>query len=200
MRPDGIAEMDVASVLHPMTNAVAHAQIGPDVIVRGEGVYIFDDKGNKAIDAMSGLWAVGLGYSEERLIQAADRQFRQLPFYHTFAHKSNPPAIALADKLKSMLPVPMSKIFFCNSGSEAVDTAVRMVWYYWNALNKPAKKKIIARQRAYHGSNVASGSVTGLPRSRSHSAWRRNWSNSFRSKGPTRSEPSSPSQSWAPGA
>jgi 4-aminobutyrate--pyruvate transaminase len=163
MSDHALAETDVASVLHPMTNAIAHAQNGPDLVMRGEGPYIFDERGNKAIDAMSGLWAVGLGYSEERLIKAAERQYRRLPYYHTFAHKSNQPAIELAAKLKSMLPQPMSKIFFCNSGSEAIDTAIRMVWYYWNALNQPSRKKIIARQRAYHGSNVASGSATGLP-------------------------------------
>ncbi|MBN8980524.1 MAG: aminotransferase class III-fold pyridoxal phosphate-dependent enzyme, partial [Rhizobiales bacterium] len=158
-----LIELDISSVLHPFTNAIAHEQSGPDIIVRGNGPYVFDSQGNKLIDGMSGLWAVGLGYSEERLIKAANEQFRQLPYFHTFAGKSNPPSIELAHTLLQMLPVQMSKVFFCDSGSEAIDSAIKMVWYYWNARQQPTKKKIIARTRAYHGANVASGSATGLP-------------------------------------
>ncbi|MBO6552629.1 MAG: aminotransferase class III-fold pyridoxal phosphate-dependent enzyme [Roseitalea sp.] len=160
---DALREDDVSSLLHPFTNAVAHGQIGPDVVVRGEGARIYDDAGREYIDAMSGLWAIGLGYSEERLINAATEQLKKLPYYHTFAHKSNPAAIKLGKALLSMLPVEMSKVIYTNSGSEAVDTAIKLAWYYWNAAGEPERVKIISRKRAYHGSNVASGSATGLP-------------------------------------
>jgi len=160
---EALREHDISSVLHPFTNAVAHAQTGPDVIVRGEGIRVFDQSGQAYLDGMAGLWGVSLGYSESRLIEAAERQLKQLPYFHSFSHKSHPSAILLARKLLSMLPVPMSKVFFTNSGSESVETAIKLAWYYWNGLNRPTKKKIIARERAYHGVNVVSGSATGLP-------------------------------------
>ena len=160
---DLLRERDIASLLHPFTNAVAHAQSGPDLILRGEGCRVFDHAGNAYIDGMSGMWSVGLGYSEERLVEAAVRQMRALPFFHLFAGKSHPAAIALADKLLGMLPVPMSKAFFVNSGSEAVDCAIKLAWYYWAEREEPARRKVIARQRAYHGASIGSASATGLP-------------------------------------
>ena len=160
---DLLREGDVASLLHPFTNAVAHAQTGPDVIVRGEGCRVFDHAGNAYIDGMSGMWSVGLGYSEDRLIEAAVRQFRELPFFHIFSGKSHPAAIALAEALLAMLPVPMSKVFFTNSGSEAVDSAIKLAWYHWAERGQPGRRKIISRHRAYHGANIGSASATGLP-------------------------------------
>ena len=160
---DLLRESDVASLLHPFTNAVAHAQAGPDVIVRGAGCRVFDHAGNGYIDGMSGMWSVGLGYSEDRLVAAAMRQFRELPFFHIFSGKSHPAAIELAEALLAMLPVPMSKVFFTNSGSEAVDSAIKLAWYYWAEQGAPARRKVIARQLAYHGANIGSASATGLP-------------------------------------
>jgi 4-aminobutyrate--pyruvate transaminase len=111
---------------------------------------------------MSGLWCTALGWGEERLVQAATRQMRRLSFYHAFNQKTHDVAGALAERLIALMPVPMSKAFFNNSGSEANDTAVKLVWYYNNALGRPRKKKIIARMRGYHGVTVAAASLTGL--------------------------------------
>ncbi|MCA0407211.1 MAG: aspartate aminotransferase family protein [Proteobacteria bacterium] len=149
--------------LHAYTNAKKHMEVGPLVIERGEGVYVFDNQGNRYIEAMAGLWSVAVGFSEKRLVEAAMRQMNQLPFYHTFGHKAHGPLIDLAEKLVSMAPVPMSKAFFTNSGSEANDTALKMIWYRANALGQPQRKKVIARERAYHGVTVATASLTGLP-------------------------------------
>ena len=91
---------------------------------------------------MAGLWCASLGFGEERLVKAAERQMRTLPFYHVFASKSHLPVIDLAEKLIGMAPLPMSKIFFANSGSEATDSVVKLVWYYNNALGRPKKKKL----------------------------------------------------------
>ena len=115
------------------------------------------------LEGLAGLWCVSLGFSERRLAEAAYRQMLKLPFYHTFAHKATDIGIELAEKLLSIAPVPMSKVFFVNSGSEANDTVVKLVWYYNNALGRPRKKKIISRTKAYHGVTVASASLTGLP-------------------------------------
>jgi 4-aminobutyrate--pyruvate transaminase len=162
-RGNSPASRDIASVLHPYTNLDRHAEVGPLVITRGEGIKVFDENGKDYIEAMAGLWCATLGFSEPRLAEAAHRQMLKLPFYHGFTHKSHEPMIALAEKLLELAPLPMSRVFFCNSGSEANDTAIKLVWYVNNALGRPEKKKIISRGRAYHGVTVATASLTALP-------------------------------------
>lgn len=154
---------DVSAVLHPYTNAATHLEDGPFVIAGGDGIYVLDAEGNRYIEGLGGLFCASLGFSEKRLVDAAIRQFERLPFYHSFGGKSHETAIELAERLISLAPVPMSKVFFANSGSEANDTAMKLVWYYHNAIGKPEKKKIISRHRAYHGVTIASASLTGLP-------------------------------------
>lgn len=161
--PNSQEARDIAYHMHSYTNAEKHAEIGPLVIERGDGIYVHDNQGNKYIEAMSGLWSAGLGFSEKRLADVAYAQMLKLPFYHNFTHKSHGPAIDLAEKLVQIAPVPMSKAFFTNSGSEAIDTALKMVWYRSNAMGKPDKKKIIVRNRAYHGVTIAASCLTSLP-------------------------------------
>jgi 4-aminobutyrate---pyruvate transaminase len=158
-----MARRDIASVLHPYTNLRKHREKGPLVIVRGKGVHVYDETGKEYIEGLAGLWCTSLGFSEERLAAAAARQLATLPYYHTFAGKSHDVGIALSEALLEMLPVPMSKVFLNNSGSEANDTAIKMVWYYRNALGQYRKKKILSRIRGYHGVTVATASLTGLP-------------------------------------
>ncbi|MFK7891230.1 MAG: aminotransferase [Granulosicoccus sp.] len=155
--------IDRQYVLHPFTNISNHQKDGPFIINKGEGVYVWDEEGNRLIEGMSGLWCTSLGFSEQRLINAAMNQFGELPYSHMFTHRSTPPAIELSEKLVQMAPQGISRAFLVNSGSEAVDTAIKMVWYYNNALGRKKKKTIIARERAYHGVTVAAGSLTGLP-------------------------------------
>ena len=161
-RANSAAARDIAYALHPYTDLRTHLDVGPVVIARGKGVRVWDDAGKEYIDALAGLWCASLGFSNERLVEAAARQMRTLPFYHSFAAKSHEPMIELAEMLIARAPVPMSKAFFANSGSEANDTAIKMVWYFNNALGRPKKKKIIGRVRGYHGITIASGSLTGL--------------------------------------
>jgi 4-aminobutyrate---pyruvate transaminase len=163
IRPNSIEARDIANVLHPYTNAVVHEKVGPMVIERGDGIYVIDSAGNRYIEGLGGLFCASLGFSEQRLVDAAHRQMKKLPFYHSFGGKSHDTAIELAERLINLSPVPMSKVFFVNSGSEANDTAVKMIWYYHNSIGKPEKKKIISRLRGYHGVTVASASLTGLP-------------------------------------
>jgi 4-aminobutyrate---pyruvate transaminase len=163
IRPNSIEARDVLNVLHPYTNAVVHEREGPLVISHGEGIYVVDTDGNRYIEGLGGLFCASLGFSEPRLVTAALNQLQKLPFYHSFGGKSHETAIELAERLIALAPVPMSKVFFANSGSEANDTAVKLVRYYHNAIGKPQKKKIISRMKAYHGVTVASASLTGLP-------------------------------------
>jgi 4-aminobutyrate---pyruvate transaminase len=162
--PNSISARDRESLIHPMTDLIRHAKEGPLVIERGEGVFVYDDAGRRYIEGVSGLWSISLGFGQERLVEAAYRQMKQLPSYHMFRFKSHKPGIELAEQLLTLAPVSFSKVFFANSGSEAVDTAIKLVWYYNNALDRPTKKKIIGRVGGYHGVTIASGSLTGLAR------------------------------------
>ena len=157
------ATRDIETLIHPYTNLASHRDSGPLVLDRGEGVWVFDDAGRPYIEGLAGLWCTGLGYGNQELVEAAAEQMRRLPFAHLFGGKSHDLAIALAEKLKEIAPVPISKVFFASSGSEANDSQVKLVWYYNNALGRPQKKKIISRWKGYHGVTVASASLTGLP-------------------------------------
>ena len=154
---------DVESVLHPYTPLHTLRTAGPLVISHGKGVYVYDTQGRGYIEGLSGLWCAGLGFGDEEMIDAATEQLRQLPYYHLFGAKGMEPAIELAEKLKEIAPVPISKVFFTSSGSEANDTQVKLAWYMNNALGRPDKKKIISRQKAYHGVTIMAASLTGLP-------------------------------------
>jgi 4-aminobutyrate--pyruvate transaminase len=158
-----LAVRDVETVIHPYTNLATLRESGPLVLERGKGVFVYDTAGRPYIEGMAGLWCTALGHGNEELVEAAAAQMRKLPFAHLFNAKSHDPAIELAERLKEMAPVPTSKVFFCNSGSEANDTQVKLVWYMNNALGRPKKKKIISRLKGYHGVTIASASLTGLP-------------------------------------
>jgi len=157
------AARDIANVLHPYTDLATHQEVGPVVISHGKGVRVWDEAGRDYIESVAGLWCAALGFDNERLVQAAANQMRKLPFYHAFTAKSHEPMIDLAEMLIARAPVPMSKVFFANSGSEANDSAIKMVWYLNNALGRPRKKKIIGRLKGYHGITIGSASLTGLP-------------------------------------
>lgn len=160
---NSLAAADIATTLHPYTDARAHEDKGPLVIERGEGIYVYDQAGKRYIEGLAGLWSVAVGFNEQRLVQAATRQMEKLPYYHTFAHKAHEPSIRLAEKLVEMTPEQLTRVFFTSSGSEANDTVVKLVWFMNNALGRPHKKKFLARTKGYHGITVASGSLTGLP-------------------------------------
>jgi 4-aminobutyrate--pyruvate transaminase len=161
--PNSLAARDIAYHLHPYTNAVKHEAEGPLILTEGKGIHVYDENGKEYIEALAGLWCISLGFGEQRLIDAATAQLKKLPYYHSFTHKAPSITVELAEALIRIAPVPMSKVFFTNSGSEANDTVVKMVWYYNNAIGRPKKKKIIARIKGYHGVTVAAASLTGLP-------------------------------------
>ena len=164
-----LAVRDVETLIHPYTNLDAHRSAGPLVLERGDGVHVYDTEGRPYIEGMAGLWCTALGYSNGELVEAAREQMAKLPFTHLFSGRSHDPAIELAEVLKELMPVPTSKIFFTSSGSEANDTQVKLAWYLNNALGRPKKKKIIGRQRGYHGVTIATASMTGLPAN--HTDW-----------------------------
>ncbi|MDP3341927.1 aspartate aminotransferase family protein [Frigidibacter sp.] len=160
---NSLAAADIATSLHPYTDARALEENGPIIIARGEGIHVWDTAGNKYIEGLAGLWSVAVGFGEKRLADAAYKQMNLLPYYHIFAAKAHEPSIRLAEKLVEISPEPLTRVFYTNSGSEANDTVVKLVWYMNNALGRPAKKKFLARTKGYHGITIASGSLTGLP-------------------------------------
>ena len=158
-----VEDIDRAYFFHPFTNARQHEQSGPLMIVEGSGSTIVDTEGRRYLDAMAGLWCVNIGYGSQEMADAIQRQAAKLAYYHTFASMGNEPVALLAERLITTAPGDMAKVFFGNSGSDANDTQVKLVWYYNNVLGRPEKKKIISRSRGYHGVTVMSASLCGLP-------------------------------------
>ena len=156
-------QRDIAHHLHPYTQLRALERDGPLVIVCGDGVHVIDEHGKRYIEGMAGLWCASLGFSETRLADAAARQMRTLPYYHTFSGKVPGPVTELVEALTRWSPLPNTRVLFANSGSESNDTAFKLVRYYNNARGRPNKKKIIARERGYHGVTAAAASLSGLP-------------------------------------
>ena len=152
-------------LLYPTTNLKAIEQL---TITRGEGVYVYDDRGRRYLEGLAGLWCTSLGYGNEELVEAAASQMRRLSYQHLFGGKTHPVAIALAERLAAMLPVADAHVFFGNSGSDANDTHWKLLRYYYNAIGQPAKRKIIVRAAAYHGVTVAAASLTGLAGNHAH--------------------------------
>ncbi|KQX73735.1 MULTISPECIES: aminotransferase [Aeromicrobium] len=158
-----IADLDRDYVFHPFTVLATHQQSGPPIsIVEAHGSTVVDADGRRYLDAMAGLWCVNIGYSHPEMADALHRQASKLPYFHAFSSMGTEAPARLAERLIQMAPVPMAKVFFGNSGSDANDTQAKLVWYYNNLLGRPEKKKIISRHRGYHGVTVLSGGLTGL--------------------------------------
>jgi len=157
-----LQHLDAAHFLHPFTDNASLQQKGARVIVRGDGVYIWDSDNKQILDGMSGLWCVNAGYGRTSITQAVAKQMDTLPFYNSFFQTSNVPAIQLAAKLAELAPPGFHKVFYTGSGSEANDTIVRMVRRYWHLQDQPARQTIISRVNAYHGSTIAGASLGGM--------------------------------------
>jgi putrescine aminotransferase len=154
--------LDRAHYLHPFTDFKALAAKGARIIVKAEGVYLYDSEGQRILDGMAGLWCVNLGYGRRELAEAAYRQLLELPYYNSFFQTAHPPAIELARQLVELAPPQFSRVFFTGSGSEGNDTVVRMVRRYWDLLGQPQRKVIVSRINAYHGSTMAGASLGGM--------------------------------------
>ncbi|HFD16678.1 MAG TPA: aminotransferase class III-fold pyridoxal phosphate-dependent enzyme, partial [Rhodospirillales bacterium] len=158
-----LRELDIRHHLHPFTTFAELAKTGSRIITRAEGCHLWDAEGNRILDGMAGLWCVNVGYGRTRLAEVAREQMAELPYYNTFFQTATPPAIELAAELAALLPEGIDRIFYASSGSEANDTIVKTIWYYWNLMGRPEKKIIVSRTLAYHGVGLGSGSLTGMP-------------------------------------
>jgi 4-aminobutyrate--pyruvate transaminase len=160
---NSLHQADIDSLVHQQANLDLMNRQGSTLIERGEGVRVFDIEGRDYIEAMSGLWSASLGFSQPRLAKAAHDQMLKLPFYHTFWDRAHVPAVELAEALLAMAPVPMARVLFQCSGSEANDAAIKLAWYYNAIRGKPEKRKMIGRVRGYHGNTIATASLSGQP-------------------------------------
>ena len=154
--------LDAAHHLHPFSDAHSLNQLGSRVVVRGEGVRIWDSEGQCIIDGMAGLWCVNLGYGRKELAEAAYQQMLELPFYNTFFKTTHPPVIELSTLLAELTPPQFNHVFLTNSGSESNDTVIRMARHFWAAQGQPQKKTLISRINAYHGSTIGGASLGGM--------------------------------------
>lgn len=164
LQPNSLSAIDRSHIVHPYANLRANEQGQPLIVTKGDGVYVEDDQGRRYIEGVAALWYASLGFSEQRLAEAAYRQMRQLPCYHAFGNKIADVTVELTQRLLAIAPAGLQHVFYSSSGSEANDTAMKIVRYFNNALGRPRKKKIISRQFAYHGTTLATSSLTGVPR------------------------------------
>ncbi|MCO5965432.1 aminotransferase [Sinorhizobium meliloti] len=160
-----IREKDRSYVFHPSTHLAKHSRgETPNRIMAGaEGVYIWDTEGRKSLDGFGGLYCVNMGYGCSEIADAIAQQAKELPFAHVYASQGTQPVALLAEAVVEYFGHDMRKVFFGLSGSDANETNIKLVWYYNNILGRPEKKKIISRNRGYHGSGLVTGSLTGLP-------------------------------------
>jgi len=154
--------LDNDHYMHPFTDHKDLSERKSRIIARAKGVYIYDADDNEILDAMSGLWCVNAGYGRTELADAAADQLKELPYYNSFFQCANPPAIELAQMLKEVTQDHFNRVFYTGSGSEAIDTMIRLVRRYWEVMGHPERKTIIARKNAYHGSTIAGVSLGGM--------------------------------------
>ena len=154
--------IDAAHHIHPFTDTAALNKEGVRVITRADGVYLWDSNGEKILDGMSGLWCVQVGYGNRELADAGYEALKTLPYYNHFFKTTNPYTAELADKMAKLLPEGHERVLFASSGSEANDSALKLIRYYWNLKKKPHKKIHLSRELAYHGVTMAAASLSGL--------------------------------------
>ncbi|MAX73989.1 MAG: hypothetical protein CMH66_10035 [Nioella sp.] len=161
---DQLALWDRENFFHPSTHLAQHArgETPSRVIAGGDGVHITDRDGRRMLDAFAGLYCVNVGYGRTEIAEAIAKQAHELAYYHSYVGHGTEASITLAKMILDRAPASMSKVYFGQSGSDANETNIKLVWYYNNIRGLPQKKKIISRWRGYHGSGLMTGSLTGL--------------------------------------
>ncbi len=157
-----LSQLNAQHHLHPFSDNASLIEEGVRVIEKAEGVYIYDTEGNKIIDGMAGLWCVNIGYGRKELAEVAKKQMEELAYYNTFFKTSHPAVIKLSQKITELAPAGFNHVFYTGSGSESIDSTIRIVRHYWASNNKPEKKVLIGRWNGYHGSTVGGTSLGGM--------------------------------------
>ncbi|HXK22445.1 MAG TPA: aminotransferase [Myxococcota bacterium] len=157
-----LRRLDAAHHLHPFTDSRAMQVAGTHVIRSAKGCTVVDEQGRELLDALAGLWCVNVGYGREEILQAVQEQMRAVAFYPSFFNTTTEPPIRLAARLAELAPGRLSHAIFSNSGSEANETALKLIRAYWKLRGRREKTKVLSRSFAYHGVTLATASLTGL--------------------------------------
>jgi adenosylmethionine-8-amino-7-oxononanoate aminotransferase len=163
MPTSSLIDLDRKHLIHPVANYRDHEKKGVTLLASGQGAYLTDANGHELLDAFSGLWCVNVGYGQQTVVDAATAQMRKLPYATGYFGFGSEPAVELAAKLVEYAPASLQHVYFTLGGSDAVDSAIRFITYYWNAIGKPERTQFIALARGYHGSSTTGSGLTALP-------------------------------------
>ena len=183
-----LIDIDRDHLIHPVTSFRGHEARGVTLLQSGKGMWLTDLDGNKLLDAFAGLWCVNVGYGQESIVEAAAEQMRRLPYATGYFHFGSEPAVRLAEKLVDVSPEGLDHVYFTLGGSDAVDSAIRYIVHYYNAIGRPSKKQFIALERGYHGSSTAGSGLTALTNFHRNFDLPRPWQHHIPSPYPYRSD------------
>ena len=151
----------MGSFWHPFAD-MSKVQHAPFIVDRGEGIYVYDEEGNRYLDAAASLWYMNVGYGRDEIVEAMEDQARKLPAFHTFIEYATRPPMELAERIAQVSPHPESKVFFGSGGSDAIDTAAKLARRYFNAIGEPQRTVFIAREWGYHGMHSYGTALGGM--------------------------------------
>lgn len=157
-----LEDADRRHLIHPVTSFRGHEEHGVRILDRGQGVWLTDIHGRRVLDGFAGLWCVNVGYGQQSIVDAAMAQMQRLPYATGYFHFGSEPAIRLAEKLTALAPEGLDHVYFSLGGSDAVDSAIRYIVHYFNAIGRPKKKQFIALEWGYHGSSSNGAGLTAL--------------------------------------
>ncbi|MGR9452809.1 aminotransferase class III-fold pyridoxal phosphate-dependent enzyme [Rhizobium leguminosarum] len=163
MYSNSLIELDRAHLIHPVASYRGHEKLGVRVLASAKGATVTDASGKQLIDGFAGLWCVNAGYGHESIVEAAARQMRELPYATAYFGLGSEPAIRLAGELADRAPGDLNHVYFTLGGSDAVDSTIRFIRYYWNARGRPARDQFISVEQGYHGSSTVGAGLTALP-------------------------------------
>jgi adenosylmethionine-8-amino-7-oxononanoate aminotransferase len=163
MFANSLIELDRAHLIHPVASYRGHEKLGVRVLKSAKGATVTDASGHQLVDGFAGLWCVNAGYGHESIVEAAARQMRELPYATGYFDLGSEPAIRLASELADRAPGDLNHVFFTLGGSDAVDSTIRFVRYYWHARGEPQRDQFISIEQGYHGSSTVGAGLTALP-------------------------------------
>ncbi|QCG94630.1 aspartate aminotransferase family protein [Azospirillum sp. TSA2s] len=163
MLSNSLIELDRAHLVHPVASYRSHEKAGVRVIASGSGATLTDTSGHRLVDGFAGLWCVNAGYGQKSLVEAATRQMQELPYATGYFGLGSEPAIRLAAALAERAPGDLNHVFFTLGGSDAVDSTIRFIRYYWQAKGQPQRDQFISIEQGYHGSSTVGAGLTALP-------------------------------------
>ncbi|WP_017967526.1 aspartate aminotransferase family protein [Rhizobium leguminosarum] len=163
MYSNSLIELDRAHLIHPVASYRGHEKLGVRVLASAKGATVTDASGKQLIDGFAGLWCVNAGYGHDSIVEAAARQMRELPYATAYFGLGSEPAIRLAGELADRAPGDLNHVYFTLGGSDAVDSTIRFIRYYWHARGQPQRDQFISVEQGYHGSSTVGAGLTALP-------------------------------------